>query len=152
MKKLLSILLIITLLSTFCGNIQAQIITTVAGNGIAGFSGDGGSASTAEINYPTGVTLDAVGNLYIADYGNSCIRKVNTLGVISTFAGNGMVSYSGDGGQATNAELNHPNGMAIDVAGNLYIADVFNNCIRKVITSGIISTVVGDGMLGYSGD
>jgi sugar lactone lactonase YvrE len=130
----------------------AQIITTVAGNSNAGFSGDGGQASVAEINYPTGVTPDANGNLYIADYGNNRIRKVNSSGVITTAAGNGLAAYSGDGGQATVAELNHPNGTAIDAFGNLYIADVFNNRIRKVSTLGIISTVVGNGAQGYSGD
>ena len=147
MKKLLLILA-----SAYIINTNAQIITTVAGNGTGAYAGDGGAATASEINYPTGVALDVIGNLYIADYGNNRIRMVNTIGTISTFVGNGSAGYSGDGGQATVAELNHPNGMAIDASGNLYIADCFNNCIRKVTTSGIISTTVGNGASGYSGN
>ena len=133
-------------------NVNAQIITTVVGNGTSGYSGDGGQASAAKLNFPTGVTLDAVGNLYIADYNNNRIRKINTAGIITTIAGNGTAGFLGDGGQATNAELYQPNEVIIDAAGNLYIADVFNNRIRKVTTQGIISTVVGNGVFGYSGD
>ncbi len=125
----------------------AQIITTVAGNGTGGFSGDGGQATNAELNYPEGVTFDAYGNLYIADYYNNRIRKINTAGIIFTIAGNGTQGYSGDGGQATNAELYYPSGVTFDAVGNLYISDSHNNCVRKVILStGIILTIAGTGI------
>ena len=122
------------------------IISTFAGNGIQGYSGDGSAATAAELSYPNGVAIDAAGNLYIADRSNNRIRKVNTSGIISTFAGNGAAGYSGDGSSATVAELNNPYGVATDAAGNVYIADYFNNCIRKVNTSGIISTIAGNGI------
>ena len=128
------------------------IINTIAGNGIAGYSGDGGQAINAEINNPEEVAFDAVGNLYIADTENNRIRMVNTIGIINTIAGTGTAAYSGDGGQATNAELHYPSGIAFDGAGNLYISDTDNNRIRMVNTAGIISTIVGNGTAGYSGD
>jgi len=128
------------------------IISTIAGNGITGYSGDGTSATAAELNASHGVAVDGSGNVYIADYGNNRIRKVNTSSIISTIAGNGTYSHSGDGGPATVAELNTPNYVALDGAGNVYIADLANNKIRKVNTSGIISTIAGNGITGYSGD
>ncbi len=131
------------------------IITTIAGNGGAlgqGYSGDGGPATDAKLDDPFGLAFDAVGNLYIADYSKYCIRKVNTVGIITTFAGTGTGGYSGDGGIATNAELYYPAGLAFDAAGNLYIADDANNRVRKINTAGIITTIVGDGTLGFSGD
>jgi DNA-binding beta-propeller fold protein YncE len=128
------------------------IITTVAGNGTPSYSGDGGPATNAALYSPAGLAFDAVGNLYIADSGNNAIRKLATNGVISTVAGNGTTSYSGDGGSATNATLNGPTGVASDAAGNLYIADRLNNVIRRVQTNGIISTVAGNGTQSYSGD
>jgi sugar lactone lactonase YvrE len=130
------------------------IITTLAGTGVAGYSGDGGPATSAELNFPDGVGLDGDGNLYIGDALNNRIRKVTAAtGVITTVAGNGVAGYSGDGGQATNAELNFPSRPALDAAGNLYIADYQNNRIRRVDTStGIIATVVGNGVGGFSGD
>ncbi len=94
----------------------------MAGNGTAGFSGDNGPATSAELNVPAGVAVDSAGNLYIADYGNNRIRKVSN-GVITTVAGNGTAGFSGDNGPATSAELNMPGGVAVDSAGNLYIAD-----------------------------
>jgi uncharacterized repeat protein (TIGR03803 family) len=129
------------------------IISTVAGNGTCGFSGDGGPATSAEME-PIGVAVDAAGDIFIVDDGNARIRKVTaSTGIISTVAGNGTQGYSGDGGPATSAELNRPFGAAVDGAGNLYIADEFNNRIRKVTAStGIISTVAGDGTEGFSGD
>ncbi|HTB06022.1 MAG TPA: T9SS type A sorting domain-containing protein [Bacteroidia bacterium] len=132
--------------------LKAQIINTIAGNGVAGFSGDGAAATAAELNAPTDVALDASGNLYIVDKFNQRIRKINNAGVMSTVAGNGTASYGGDGGSATVAKLNYPQGIAIDSSGNIFIADAFNNRIRKVNTSGIISTVAGNGTAGYSGD
>jgi sugar lactone lactonase YvrE len=126
------------------------IISTIAGNGTSGYGGDGGLATAARLHSPSGVTLDASGNLYIADYMNYRVRKVNTLGIITTIAGNGTSGFSGDGGQATAAELSYPNDLIFDAAGNLYIA--LNDNVRMVNSLGIISTVVGNGMSGYSGD
>ncbi len=127
---------------------SAGIITTFAGNGSAGYSGDGGAATAAALNGPSGVKVDASGNVYIADYNNSVIRKVNTSGVITTIAGTGTSGYSGDGGAATAARLYAPQAIAIDAAGNLFIADEANNLIRKISTSGIITTVAGGGSSG----
>jgi len=128
------------------------IITTVAGNGIGGYSGDSGAATNAELSSPSGVAVDATGNLFIADTGNAVIRKVGTNGILTTVAGNGNYDYSGDGGAATNAELWSPSGVAVDATGNLFIADAGNAVIRKVGTNGIIITVAGNGTGGYSGD
>ena len=96
--------------------------------------------------------MDSSGNLYIADSANSVVRKVNNSGKISTYAGNGTATYSGDGAQAIHASLNRPAALALDSAGNLYIADTFNNVIRKVDTGGAITTVVGSGLAGFSVD
>ena len=128
------------------------IITTIAGNGIAGYSGDGGQAKTAQLNTPIYVATDAANNIYIADAANNVIRKINTAGIITTFAGNHTVGYSGDGGQANTAELNKPEGVAIDAANNVYIGDWNNNVIRKVNTLGVISTIAGNGTAGFSGE
>ncbi len=128
------------------------VISTVAGKGTAGYSGDGGPASSAELSTPSGVAVDTSGNIYIADSSNNCVRKVDASGVISTVAGNGTAGYSGDGGPAVSAELSSPSGVAVDTSGNIYIADDKNNCIRKVDASGVISTVAGNGTGGYSGD
>src|SRR5581483_11866223 len=128
------------------------IITTVAGNGTAGYSGDGGLAIFASLNRPRGVAVDGAGNLFIADSLNHCIRKVDANSIITTIAGNGTGGYSGDGFPATNANLNSPHGVALDGAGNLFIADYGNQRIRKVDTNGIITTIAGNGTNGYSGD
>ena len=128
------------------------VISTVAGSGTAGYSGDGGPATSAQISFPLGVVVDAAGNLYIADTNNNRIRKVTTDGVISTVAGTGTFGYSGDGGPATSARLSQPEGMALDAAGSFYIADSFNNRVRRVTPDGVINTVAGDGVVGYSGD
>ncbi|HVA99235.1 MAG TPA: PKD domain-containing protein, partial [Bacteroidia bacterium] len=133
-------------------NYSTGIITTIAGNGTAGFSGDGGAATAAELNNPQGVAVDTYGNVYIADFINSVIRKVNTSGIISTIAGNTTMGYLGDGSAATAAELSGPVSVAIDASGNVYIGDYNNNVIRKVNTSGIISTIAGNHVAGYSGD
>ena len=130
----------------------AGIISTVAGNGTAGYSGDGGPATAAEINNPYGVAIDGSGNIYIADYYNNRIRKVTPAGIITTVAGNGTLAYAGDGGYATAAELNDPTGVAVDGNGNLYIADFGNSRIRKVNAAGVISTISGNGTAGYTGD
>ena len=127
-------------------------ITTIAGNGINGYSGDGGAATNASLSLPNGVTIDHAGNLFVSDEGNHRIRRINTNGIITTFAGTITNGYSGDGGFATNARLYYPLKTVFDPAGNLYIADAGNNRIRKVDTNGIITTVAGNGRKGYSGD
>jgi len=126
------------------------VITTIAGNGGRGFSGDNGPAASAQLNFPTGVAVDSAGNLYIADYDNERIRRVSN-GVINTVAGNGMPGFSGDNGPATNAQLSNPVGIAVDSAGNLYVADTGNYRVRRV-SNGVITTVAGNGTRGFSGD
>jgi sugar lactone lactonase YvrE len=130
----------------------AGVISTVAGNGTAGYSGDGGPATSAMLDDAFGIAVDGSGNLYIADYNNGRVRKVTPDGVISTVAGNGTAGYSGDGGPATSAEVWGPYSLAVDGSDNLYIADSANNRIRKVTPAGTISTVAGNGTAGYSGD
>jgi Bacterial Ig-like domain (group 3)/NHL repeat len=127
------------------------VITTIAGNGIAGFV-DGVVATSGEFNAPWGVAISSDGSLYIADFFNNRIRKLSSLRVLSTVVGNGNAGYFGDGGLASSATLNSPSSVAIDVAGNLYIADSENNCIRKVNLIGRISTLAGNGQVGFSGD
>ena len=137
----------------FTNTVKAQIITTIAGSDTASALGDGGLAIHAFIQAPFAVAMDAVGNIYIADQYNSRVRKVTTTGVISTIAGNGGAGFFGDGGHATAAELNWPSGVAVDAAGNVYISDMNNDCIRKVNTAGMISTYAGVGLNpGYNGD
>lgn len=127
-------------------------ISTYAGNGTTGFSGDGGSATMAQLSVTYGIVMDKNGNLYIANQSTQRIRKVTPGGIISTIAGNGSTAYTGDGGPATNAGIYNPHGMAIDRKGNLYVAEIQHNCIRKIDTFGIITTVAGTGVFGYSGD
>jgi hypothetical protein len=127
-------------------------ISTVAGNGVQGFSGDGMLATSAKLYRPSGVAVDTLGGIYISDSQNNRIRKINSMGIISTYAGNGTTGYSGDGGNAVAAELNSPQGIVVDATGNLFIADALNNVIRMVNTSGIISTYAGNGTGGVSGD
>jgi uncharacterized protein (TIGR03437 family) len=127
-------------------------ISTVAGNGVAAYSGDGGPAMNAELNDPNGVAVDAAGNLYIAEYLNERVRKVATNGTITTVAGTGVLGFSGDGGPATIASLNGPFRVALDKAGNLYISDNGNYRVRKLALDGTITTVAGNGSASYSGD
>lgn len=125
---------------------------TIAGDGtFGGFSGDGGAATSAKLNRPIGVTVDKVGNIYIADVGNGRIRKVSTEGIITTVAGGGSGGL-GDGGPATAAHLSRPSDVAVDNIGNIFIADTYNHRIRKVDTNGIITTIIGNGIAGFSGD
>jgi trimeric autotransporter adhesin len=130
------------------------IVNTVAGTGSGGYSGDGGLATSLKLYFPTGVAVDASGNIYIADNNNNRIRMVTkSTGIMSTVAGIGSIGYSGDGGPATSAALTFPSGVALDTSGNIYIADNNNNCIRMVtVSTGNISTVAGTGSEGYSGD
>ncbi len=150
-NKVNALLVIMLLCLPFCVN--AQIISTLAGNGKQGSSGDGGFASYATFNGPMGLLMDGRGTLYIADQDNNRIRVINSYGVVKTIAGTGSSGGStGDGGPAVKAKINHPTGMAMDKAGNLYIADSWNNKIRKIDVDGKITTVAGNGVAGYSGD
>lgn len=128
------------------------IINTIAGSGAFGYFGDGGPAIAAKLRNNFSVAADNAGNLYISDLNNNVIRKVNTAGVITTFAGNGTPGYSGDAGPATAAQLQLPIGVAVDNAGNVYVGDALNRRIRKIYPSGIITTVAGNGTAEYSGD
>ena len=131
--------------------VQSGELSVIAGNGTASFSGDGGAATSAELNAPYGVALDGNGNLFFADTGNNRVREVNlTSRIINTVAGNGTAGYNGEG-TATSAELDSPEGVAVDSFGDIFIADTANNRIREV-TAGVISTVAGDGSFGYNGD
>ena len=123
-------------------------ITTIAGTGRSGFSGDGGPATSAHLAAPNDVAVDAAGNLYIADENNHRIRKVDSSGRITTIAGTGVPGFSGDGGPAVQALLARPRGVAVDTAGNVYIADHDNGRIRKVAPSGTITTIAGTGERG----
>ncbi|WP_432127996.1 RICIN domain-containing protein [Streptomyces sp. bgisy082] len=127
-------------------------ISTVAGMGSGGFSGDGGPAVAAKINYPLGVVVDGDGVVYISDHRNHRVRKVTPDGHISTVAGTGAPGFRGDGGPAVSAQLHHPYGLAVDGAGGLYIVDGYNHRIRKVTADGTISTVAGAGTAGFTGD
>lgn len=131
-------------------NASNNQINTIAGDGTAGFGGDGTTNSV--LNAPSGVSVDATGNVYIADTGNNRIRKVDTSGFISTIAGNGTASFGGDGGLATNAQINAPTDVDVDSAGNIYFTDTGNHRIRKIDLAGNISTVAGTGTASYSGD
>ena len=128
------------------------IITTVAGNGTLGSSGDGGSAIAASFNIPIRCAVDKAGNLYIVDQGLHRVRKVDTNGNISNFAGTGTQGFSGDGGPAANASMNNPTAAAFDAAGNLYITDQANQRIRRVDTGGVVQTIAGTGTAVYGGD
>jgi len=128
------------------------VITTIAGTGIAGYSGDGGPAASAQIRFPVDVVIDSEGSIIFSDSGNNRIRKINSSGIITTIAGTGVAGFSGDGGPATSAKLNHPNGLNLDSGGDLYFADNLNQRIRKIDTGGVIHTVAGNGTAGFAGD
>lgn len=115
------------------------IITTVAGNGVQGFSGDGGPATAAQLFMPRGLAVDAAGNLLIADFGNNRVRRVSTSGIITTVAGNGVPGFSGDGGAATAAQLSLPYAVAVDAAANIVFTDLNNRRVRRVSPSGIVA-------------
>ncbi len=132
-------------------NAVTHIITTVAGNGTYGYSGDGGQATAASLDVPSGIALDSAGDIYIADYENCRILEVNAVThIITTVAGNGTVGFSGDGGQATAAALDGPQGIALDAAGDLFIDDYGNERIREVnAVTQVITTIAGNGSVGY---
>lgn len=127
-------------------------MTTLAGTGDKGYSGDGGRATQANLSRPNSVTLDAAGNMYIADTDNHRVRRVSAGGVITTFAGTGSKGYSGDGGPAVQASLTEPTGVAVDAKGNVYIAERGSYRVRRVSADGTITTFAGTGASGYSGD
>jgi len=134
---------------------QSQLaftISTAAGNGVAGYSGDGGPATAADLNDPNGVAVDTAGNLYIAEFMNHRVRKVAADGTVTTVAGTGVAGFSGDGGPATAARLNEPFRVALDKAGNLYISDYGNFRVRKVALDGTITTIAGNGNASSGGD
>jgi hypothetical protein len=129
------------------------IISNYAGNGTAGFGGDGSSATAAELNAPTGVSEDTFHNIYIGDTSNNRVRTVTAAGIISTLAGNGTFGFGGDGHQAISAKLAAPTGTAVDGSGNVFIADTDNNRVRRVDAStGIITTYAGTGRCNSDGD
>ena len=147
MKKIITVL-ILTIQIT-----QAQIITTVAGNGIKGNNfGEDGAAINMELNNPCDIALDKKGNLYIADADNHRVCKVTKEGIIITIAGTGKAGFSGDNGPANKAELHNPISVALDNLGNIYVLDNGNFVVRKIDTKGIITTIAGDGDVGYDGD
>ncbi len=127
-------------------------ITTVAGTGVSGFSGDGGVGTAAQLGEPRDVAVDSMGNVYIADRVNHRIRRLAANGVITTFAGNGTPGYSGDGGLATGASLDNPSAVAVDAQRNVFVADMGNNRIRQITPQGTITTFAGTGEAGFSGD
>jgi len=134
--------------------VSTGIITTVAGNNFSSYSGDGVLATATSLYHPSGVCVDVSGNIFIADYANNRIRKVTkATGLISTIAGTGTAGYFGDGGLATSSKLCLPNGVAVDGYGNIYIADLGNYRVRKIdATTGNINTIIGNGSYGFSGD
>ena len=132
--------------------ISGGVIATIAGTGVAGFSGDGGSALSAQLNLPYGLALDSAGNVYVADLGNQRVRRITPDGTISTVAGTGRKASSPDGAAPTDTSLLSPRNVAIDAAGNLYIAEFEGHRIRKLTPDGKLSTVAGTGVAGSSGD
>jgi trimeric autotransporter adhesin len=154
MKSIRVLLLFWCAFFIFFASGSAQVIITIAGTGTLGYTGDGGLATTAELFTPSGTAVDHWGNVFITDQNGHRVRKVDTAGIISTVAGIGIGGYSGDGAAATAAELNWPEGTAVDDSGNIYIADQFNNVIRKVAAlTGTITTIAGNNaLIGYSGD
>jgi len=123
-----------------------SVVTTVAGNGIAGFAD--GPGTTAEFNVPTRIAVDANDNLYVADEGNQRIRKITSKGVVSTLAGNGIAGYAD--GPGANAEFSYPDGVAVDTSGNVYVADQLNNLVRKITPGGVVSTYAGNGAFDHT--
>src|ERR1039457_3961101 len=132
--------------------VSGGIVTTIAGTGVAGYGGDGGSALNAQLNFPYGLALDSAGNLYVADLGNQRVRRIGTDGVIVTIAGTGRKASSPDGAAALDTSLLSPRTVAVDATGNLYIAEFEGHRVRKLTPNGRLSTVAGTGVAGWSGD
>jgi sugar lactone lactonase YvrE len=135
-------------------DMSTGIVTTVAGTGVAGFSGDGGPAVKAQFNYPGGLAVDARGNLFVSDTWNHRVRRIDaSTGIVTTVAGTGVAGFSGDGGPAVKAQFNYPLGLAIDTSGNLFVAESAGQRVRKITAGGAIATTVaGTGVYGFSGD
>lgn len=132
---------------------SSGIISTIAGTGTQGYSGDGGAANAARLMMPMGIAVDASGNVYVTDYTGHSVRKIDqATGIISTIAGTGQAGYNGDGIAASAAQLNTPMGIWVDPSGNIYVVEKGNNRIRKINTAGIISTVAGTGIPSYNSD
>ena len=132
--------------------VSGGTVTTIAGTGVAGFSGDGGNALDAQLNFPYGLALDSAGNVYVADLGNQRVRRIGTNGVIGTVAGTGKKASSPDGAAPTDTSLLSPRNVAVDAAGNLYIAEFEGHRVRKLTSGGKLTTVAGTGVAGWSGD
>ena len=131
---------------------KTSVTSTVAGTGVAGYTGDAGAATAARLNAPAGIAVDANGNVYLADTGNNVVRKITAAGLISTIAGTGTAGNSGDGAAATLAQLDAPAQIAVDAAGNVYVACTGSHSVRLISAAGIISTVAGIGTSGYTGN
>src|SRR5947208_896916 len=131
---------------------NAGVITTVAGNGSGGFSGDGGPATSAQLFFPASIALDAAGNLFIADTRNQRIRKVTPSGVITTIAGHTGTGAAANGTPALQAQLSDPSGITVDGAGNVYVSETGAHRVRQITTAGFIRIVAGNGTMGFSGD
>lgn len=132
--------------------LTAQTINTYAGTGVPGHTGDGGLATAAQLNHPHGNTIDAAGNFYVCDLDNNCIRKITPAGIITNIAGNGIGAFSADGAIASSSSVNNPFDVVIDNAGNVYFTEYAANRVRKINTSGILSTIAGNGASGATGD
>ena len=147
-----AIVVFVAVFVALVGDVEERYIFTFAGTGEPGFGGDGGAATEAQFNGPFGLAADGSGNLYVADIFNHVIRRIDPEGVITTMAGTGEPGFGGDGGPATEAELNHPRGVAVDGAGNVYVTDIGNNRIRRIDLEGVITTIAGTGERGFDGD
>src|SRR5947209_765806 len=152
MKRYLCILLVLTWTSRAYGAAAPRVlyrIETIAGSASIG---DGGPATAAQMTNVQSVAADRFGNLYVSDTDNQRIRKISSAGTVTTLAGNGTAGFSGDGGPANAAQLNLPYGLAVDLAGYVYVADLGNNCVRRISPDGVITTVAGTGHKGTSSD
>ena len=151
-NRVFTTLPLVEVTTTLRGDVEEPYIYTFAGTGIGGYGGDGGPATEAQLRLPNGLAVDGSGNFYVADTGNQRIRRIDPDGVITTIAGTGDWGDGGDGGPATEAQLNHPDGLAVDGSGILYVAELFGHRIRRIDPEGVITTIAGTGKRGYGGD